>query len=145
MWTKIKTSGATLINGLVNVLENKMKKKFSYAGVTPPKKYKCAECKVTGIKLWREYQTFSPQLLCGNCAIKDQSRPGSSSFAKLAAKGPVILDANGGHEDEYGYAGDQIGWYVPAVPDEEGIGYWGYSSVPQEGVTWWKNLPTYKV
>ena len=36
----------------------------------------------------------------------------------------------------------QIGWYVPAIPDEEGLGYWGYTSVPQEGIDWWQALPT---
>lgn len=37
---------------------------------------------------------------------------------------------------------DQIGWDVPAIPDEENVSYWGYSSVPQEGVEWWKALPS---
>jgi hypothetical protein len=37
---------------------------------------------------------------------------------------------------------DQIGWYVPAIPDMEGVGYWGYTSVPQAGIDWWRKLPT---
>lgn len=36
---------------------------------------------------------------------------------------------------------DSIGFRLPAIPDEEGVGYWGYSSVPQVGVNWWKRLP----
>lgn len=30
---------------------------------------------------------------------------------------------------------------VPAVPDENGD-FWGYTAVPDEGVKWWRNLPT---
>lgn len=117
----------------------------NYASGKTPKKYKCAACKITGIKLWREYQTFSPQLLCAECAIKDQADPkASSSFSKLAAAGKVVVDAEGKHVDQHGDRSDQIGWYVPAVPDEEGAGYWGYTSVPQNGVNWWKQLPTRK-
>lgn len=37
---------------------------------------------------------------------------------------------------------DQIGWRVPAVPTEENDTYWGYSSVPQAGLSWWERLPT---
>lgn len=37
---------------------------------------------------------------------------------------------------------DQIRWLVPAVPVEnEPESFWGYTSVPQEGVVWWVNLP----
>lgn len=32
------------------------------------------------------------------------------------------------------------GWRVPAVPTLDGS-WWGYSSVPAEGVAWWKALP----
>ncbi len=31
---------------------------------------------------------------------------------------------------------------IPAVPDDDG-GYWGYSSVPEEGCVWWRKLPTH--
>lgn len=113
----------------------------NYASGLAPKNYKCNACKVHGVKLWREYQTFSPQLLCAECAIKDQTT-GSTTISKLAAKGTIVVDADGMHLDEYGDRSDQIGWYVPAVPDEEGVGYWGYTSVPQAGVEWWKQLPT---
>jgi hypothetical protein len=37
---------------------------------------------------------------------------------------------------------DQIGWMVPAVPTPDGDTFWGYTSVPLEGVLWWKALPT---
>ena len=30
---------------------------------------------------------------------------------------------------------------IPAVPDENGD-FWGYTSVPEDGCTWWEELPT---
>lgn len=44
--------------------------------------------------------------------------------------------------DESSGRTDTIGWRVPAVPTEDGEGFWGYSSVPPEGVAWWRALPT---
>lgn len=103
-------------------------KGIKYASGKAPDEYKCGECGATGCKLWREYQTFAPRLLCAGCAMTDQKKTGS-------------VDADGFRVYEYGRT-DQIGWYVPAVPDEEGIGYWGYTSVPSAGVAWWRALPT---
>lgn len=98
-------------------------------GITP-EDYKCRECGATGIKLWREYNTFNPRLLCASHAAKGQGK----DIGILTPEGkwldPIV--------DQWC---DQIGWYVPAVPTEDGIGYWGYTSVPDAGVEWWKGLP----
>lgn len=81
--------------------------------------YKCSKCGATNCRLWRQYQTFADQieLLCCNCAEQDQGKkcelPGGS---------------------------DQIGWLVPAVPAGGGT-FWGYTSVPDDGVKWWNDLP----
>ncbi len=91
--------------------------------------YKCDQCHKMGIKLWREYQTFQPQLLCAKCAAEDQNKN--------------INSMNSGgfyHTTRFGWS-EQIGWYIPAVPDEEEFGFWGYTSVPDEGINWWRNLP----
>jgi hypothetical protein len=93
-----------------------------------PDGYICAKCKASGVKLWREYQTMCPNLLCGPCAMTDQEKDGD-------------LEEDGRRADCDGVKTDQIGWYVPAVPDEQGEGYWGYTSVPAAGVAWWKALP----
>lgn|SRR5574337_28992 len=88
--------------------------------------YSCSKCKVKGVKLWRQYQTFADhiELLCASCGA-----PG------------VHVDDKGRCESEYGRT-DQIGsWLVPAVP--VGDTYWGYTSVPSQDVEWWKALPTY--
>jgi len=99
----------------------------------PPDDYRCGVCKITGVKLWREYQTFSPKLLCVRCACRNQNVP-------------CNVDDDGKRPSELhpSMRTDQIGWYVPAIPDEEGIGFWGYTSVPERGCAWWRNLPTEK-
>lgn len=103
----------------------------NYSSTTTPPEYKCGDCGTTGVKLWREYQTMQPNLFCAHCAAKDQGKSISG------------IDANGMRPSDLDQT-DQIGWLVPAVPDEEGVGYWGYTSVPEAGVNWWKKLPTLK-
>src|SRR5262249_37719640 len=104
-------------------------KKVDYSKPATPADYKCGNCGATGCKLWREYQTFSPQLLCVDCACKDQNKTNN-------------VDEQGLQMDiELGWKTDSIGWYVPAVPDEAGFGYWGYTSVPDAGAKWWELLP----
>ena len=114
-------------DNLIRNLNEPYESDYSY---NPPlKKYKCTECKKSGIKLWREYQTFSPRLLCAVCAAKDQGKDIST------------LNAEGLYRGNYGEFTDQIGWYVPAIPDEERVGYWGYASVPERALKWWSALP----
>lgn len=89
---------------------------ISYSEERVPDEYKCGVCGAHGVKLWREYQTCAPSLFCLSCAQKAQKR--TLSWAES----------------------DSIGWLVPAVPDEEGVGYWGYTSVPAAGCRWWHML-----
>jgi hypothetical protein len=110
---------------------SRARNEFTYSSGKIPPKYKCGYCKAFGLKLWREYSTFDPQLLCAVCALKDQKKSYS-------------VDSVGKHDDLAYGSSDQIGSYVPAIPDEEAAGYWGYTSVPQEGINWWKKLVTYK-
>jgi len=65
--------------------------------------------------------------VCCSCACRDQGK----NVSDVNDKG-MILSKYGGT--------DQIGWLVPAVP-AEGRTFWGYSSVPQDRVDWWKKLP----
>ena len=99
-----------------------------YASTSTPSDYKCKGCGATGCKLWREWNTFAPTLLCVDCAIKDQKKN-------------IVVDEDGMHASEYGGPTDTIGWYAPAVPTKDNHAYWGYTSVPDEGCKWWKNLP----
>jgi len=116
---------------------------MKYSNSKPPKKYKCSKCGAHGCKLWREYQTFCPDLYCAPCAIKCQERYKDIPVKKILA----TMRPDGQHElIEFpdwgkGQFGDQFSWMVPAVPDEEEIGYWGYTSTPTSGIEWWKALP----
>ena len=92
-----------------------------YAPGVMPDSYKCKVCGKTGVKLWRPYQSFCVKLQCVDCAEKAEKK-------KLDLKN-----------------GDQIGWLIPAVPCVgEPDTYWGYTSVPPDGVQWWKDLPLRK-
>ena len=92
--------------------------------------YKCSKCGVENVKLWRQYQTLAcyVDLLCAYCAMEDQDKVG-------------VVGEDGRRQSELGDWTDQIGWLVPAVPTVEMDTYWGYTSVPQDRVEWWKKLP----
>ncbi len=104
-----------------------------YSSTAVPSNYHCHECKVTGVKLWREYQTFLDRqtLLCVTCAGKEQKKDVSTA------------DDRGCITGEMGKT-DQIGDRIPAVLTEENTTFWGYTSVPDAGVNYWKRLPTFK-
>jgi hypothetical protein len=98
-------------------------KPFSYSG-PPPKGYTCNNCKITNVKLWREYNIFlsGQRLLCRPC-VEEERKEHIKTYA------------------EFDGFSDQIGGMVPAVPVEDGTTFWGYSSIPPEGVAWWYRLP----
>ncbi len=105
---------------------------MDYSKQETPKDYVCDGCGKHGIKLWRQYQAFSSFLLCLTCAAGHQKK----TVLETTDKGRVRIAE---HHDPEAFT-DQIGWYVPAVPDEEGNGYWGYTSVPDAAVQWWQGL-----
>ena len=114
--------------------------------------YKCGQCGIQGVKLWREYQTFLDRqsLLCAACAIKEQTNDRKSYEIDQDDVGSVTVTTHYNPTTEpnlyriFGGSdrgGDQIGWRIPAVPTEEGTTYWGYSAVPEKRVAWWNKLP----
>lgn len=106
---------------------------LDYSKPETPSNYVCSECGASGVKLWREYQTFlnHQTLRCAPCA------------AKIEHKNISDIDAYGRRTiDQFGGRTDTIGWYVPAVPTEENDSFWGYTSVPEAGCDWWAKLPT---
>lgn len=107
-----------------------LKLKVNYSKQKVSKDYKCEKCKIQGVKLWRVYQSSYPGLLCANCVMSDQKKDG-------------LINNEGRRKGKYGMT-DQVGSYVPAVPCEHMDTYWGYSSVPENGCQWWRNLPTYQ-
>lgn len=115
------------------------RKGVDYTKGAPPD-YKCSGCGAHGVKLWRQYQTSvsALELKCAECGVKDQNQDDGQCVPRSA---DAIGDDGRWHG---GIAGstDTIGWLVPAVPSENS--FWGYTSVPQEGVDWWRRLPTHK-
>lgn len=111
-----------------------------YAGGAP-ESYRCSKCSAHGCKLWRQYQTFANhvELLCAACAVQNQHR--AEEHATSVPKSVDAIDADGRWENARGSRGDQIGWLVPAVPTEDKT-FWGYTSVPSDGIAWWRRLPT---
>lgn len=116
-----------------------------YESSTVPAGYHCGKCGALGIKLWREYNTFlnHQSLLCAGCACAEQNN-GERSFTVASSDGGRAIVSATYTPDKHGMSGpsgDQIGWRIPAVPTADGTTYWGYTSVPDDGVAWWKRLP----
>lgn len=90
---------------------------FSYQDGAPPG-YVCATCGEFRCRLWRESNTFLDyiRLRCVSCAET-------------------------GEKSVLPRRGDQIGGLLPAIPTEDGASFWGYTSVPEDGVEWWYRLP----
>jgi hypothetical protein len=88
-------------------------------------KYICTGCLAGGCKLWRQYGCFLGEirLMCADCTEADQGK--RIDLSEYRADG----------------RSDQCGEMIPAVPTVENDTYWGYSSVPQDRVIWWKELP----
>lgn len=85
-----------------------------------PPGYRCAECKVTGVKLWRQGNTFGPitDLLCVDCVEKREG---------------VTVDLS---------RRVCCGSHVLAIPTLRSPGeWWGHLTVPAEGLAWWNALP----
>lgn len=89
--------------------------KINYASGKVSEEYHCHKCGSSLCKLWRQYQTTQPKLLCSVCVLQDQKQTGE------------FFDELGYRKGEYGKT-DQCGCYVPAIP------------VPPEGVDWWRGL-----
>ena len=105
-----------------------------YLDDTIPERYKCCRCGAHGCKLWRLFRGYfdSANLLCCECAAENQGVD------------ITMLDDNGLMPVKSMYVAaktDNIGWYKPAIPTEDGMGFWG-NGAPQIGFLWWRSLPT---
>jgi hypothetical protein len=97
-----------------------------YSTTAVPDDYRCADCGAHGVKLWRDGM-FTITLRCAACACRKAGQP-------------CNVDAEG--MSPYGrHRTDQIGNQLCAVPTPDNKSFWGYSSVPDDGVSWWKRLP----
>lgn len=97
-------------------------------------KYVCGGCGMDGVKLWRLGHAAFDSLLCVACTCAEQNAQGhyehTWDWEQMTPEGRI--------EGPYGLS-DQIGDRLPAVP--VGDTYWGYTSVPDDGVAWWRGLP----
>jgi len=101
----------------------------------PTAAYKCSVCDAMGCKLWRMHNSKETDLRCCRCASNVTSEP----IDTINHEGVLMSEIGGG----LSVPTDCIGRYTPAVPDEEGEGFWGQTNVPKEGVDWWTTLPTF--
>jgi len=105
--------------------------KVKYSDREVPSEYQCVICQTTNVKLWRQYQTFEPKLYCAICAQENQ-------------KVSVDIDCYGCIKHNRLGITNCIENLVPAIPDEEEVGYWGLNAdIPPEAKRWWGLLPTY--
>ena len=108
---------------------------MKYLSNKAPKKYACGACGAKGIKLWRDVCCCASQVdlrcaSCMNCGDVDEG-------------GYFIHKQYGIKTDQC--TTDELGSMVPAVPTECEDTYWGYTSVPDDGVRWWRSLPNKKI
>lgn len=112
----------------------------TYLTALDPKDYACADCGVTGVKLWREVGFFGHvRSWCAPCA-------GHDNDVDEFGRSPSYYTNSDGETRSMGDS-DQLypskyGNLLPSVPCDGG--WWGYTSVPDFGCKWWKELPTYK-
>jgi hypothetical protein len=111
--------------------------RVDYESLVPPRDYRCTSCGAHGCKLWRDSHMFADhvRMLCCDCAGKDEE----CDVTSIDADGRLRLDPKIYGKDR---RCDQIGSRLPAVPTEDGETFWGYTSVPDAGVRWWRALPT---
>lgn len=99
-----------------------------------PSGYVCSSCGAHGVKLWREHSVCLERvtLACFDCACAEQVASGRDV--------PTDLDGGGRMSNVDFPRSDQFWGRVPATPTEDGETFWGYTSVPDDGVKWWKRL-----
>ncbi len=100
--------------------------------ISPPSDYRCRGCGATHCKLWRPAAEYIPELRCAACASKNQH----VVIAGIDDAGTISTGLGLPRTD-------RIGWFVPAIPKEEGSGlFWSTATTPAKDYDWWKNLPT---
>jgi hypothetical protein len=91
------------------------------------------DCDTENVKLWRSPTPFLEHttLCCVDCAITRSGTDKDEDYSTMTEEGK-----------HWGIGGftDQLLFGVPAVPTEQGDTCWGYTSVPQDGIDWWKRL-----
>jgi hypothetical protein len=100
------------------------------------KDYFCMDCGRKNCKLWRIGACSCIELRCARCGWEYTKEV----IPSLSSGELPVLDVKGMHRSKWEYT-DKLGHLVPAVPTPDGEEWWGYTSVPEEGVRWWQSLP----
>ncbi len=111
--------------------------KFSYDDPTPPQRYSCQTCGVTGIRLFREYYTMGDctSLTCAACLLAAHigwhlSEPHGGVI------GPWVSD-----NYSFGRPGEVETKWIQALPAEEGDSWWNAGGAPALAYVRWNLLP----
>lgn len=91
-----------------------------------PKGYECSRCGRGGLRLFREYGHGGKDLLCAPCVFVAERRSADCPVWPAPAAGS-----------------DWVLNLCAAVPTEDGFTFWGFSSVPEDGVRWWNRLAVF--
>ena len=102
-------------------------KRLNFSSMNAPQWYCCSFCLKFGCKLWRRPFSEDEDLSCLNCV-------------RLSSGIECDVDKEGFLDTPHGKT-VIIGELIPAVPCEDAGGYYGYTSIPGEGATWWRALP----
>jgi DNA-directed RNA polymerase subunit RPC12/RpoP len=110
-----------------------------YESATVPTSYTCSKCGKTGVKLWRDYQTFleNQTLFCADCSGKEQEKD-VSEITDDGNTPHVVHKLEVGSHTSWS---NSIGWRVPAIPTTENNAFWSYGALPPDGLGWWQRLP----
>ena len=85
--------------------------------------YSCSSCAKKNVKLWRQTHVKNVQLKCSICLNCED------------------VDSEGKILSKTGLKTDCIGNFIPAVPIKgEDDGFWGYYSIPEADMKWWRSL-----
>lgn len=93
--------------------------------------YRCAECGVTGVKLWRLWIIGAWHITCARCT----AAPKQIDISGMTPHGQI--------PGRYIPLTDQLNDRIPAIPTEKGDTWCGYTTVPQAGIAWWCRLPNW--
>lgn len=97
--------------------------------------YRCTFCGVSGVKLWRHYQSCLSELFCVDCACQRESC--LANFRDASKVGPDGFHNASGNRT-YKYRTCELNGLVPCITDEEGTEVWGYcASIPRPRRVWW--------
>jgi len=91
--------------------------RVNYSLNTTPEGYVCDGCGKQGVRLWRSTVSVPKGIYCKDCASGRSQGKGVDSFSF------------------------EIGYFVRAIPAEQGQSFLGIGSISPKAFDWWKSLP----